>query len=100
MHPGPHPRPGNPWPNAEPSGVDLRYAVLLEPEPDGSAYNVIVPAIPEAHTWGATVEEALRMAREVIELCLEERRARGDEIPPSDADAARLESIEISLPAA
>ncbi|MBC5799983.1 MAG: type II toxin-antitoxin system HicB family antitoxin [Candidatus Eremiobacteraeota bacterium] len=80
--------------------VELRYAVLLEPEPDGSAYNVIVPALPEAHTWGETVEEALLMAREVIELCVAERRAVGDEIPPSDAGTARLEAVAISLPAA
>lgn len=78
--------------------MELRYAVLLEPE--GSAYNVIVPALPEAHTWGETVEEALKMAREVIVLCVAERRAQGEEIPPSDADTARLAAVEISLPAA
>ena len=54
--------------------MELRYAVVLEPEPDGSAYNVIVPALPEAHTWGATIEEAMRMAHDAIALCLEERR--------------------------
>jgi predicted RNase H-like HicB family nuclease len=80
--------------------VDIRYAVVLEPEPDGSAYNVIVPALPEAHTWGTTVEEALRMAREVIALCIEERQARGEDIPPGDAGAALLEAVEITLPAA
>ncbi|MEA2666167.1 MAG: HicB like antitoxin of bacterial toxin-antitoxin system [Candidatus Eremiobacteraeota bacterium] len=64
--------------------VELRYAVILEPEPDGSAYNVIVPALPEAHTWGSSVEEALAMAREVIELCVEERRAQREDVPPSD----------------
>jgi predicted RNase H-like HicB family nuclease len=80
--------------------VELRYAVMLEPEPDGSAYNVIVPALPEAHTWGANVEEALAMAREVIELCVEERRAQGEDVPPSDAATVRFETIAISVPAA
>jgi antitoxin HicB len=80
--------------------VELCYAVLLEPEADGSAYNVIVPALPEAHTWGETVEEALAMAREVIELCVRERQSRGEEIPPSDAGSARLEVVGVSLPAA
>ena len=80
--------------------MELRYAVVLEPEPDGSAYNVIVPALPEAHTWGATIEEALRMAHDVIALCLEERRSRGEEVPPSDAGTARLETVSITLPAA
>lgn len=80
--------------------MELRYAVLLEPEPDGTAFNVIIPALPEAHTWGETVDEALKMAREVIELCIAERRAHGDEIPPSDAGMGRLEAVEITLPAA
>jgi predicted RNase H-like HicB family nuclease len=84
----------------ESNRVELRYSVVLEPEPDGSAFNVIVPALPEAHTWGATVEEALAMAREVIELCVEDRLARGEEIPPSDAGKALLETVTISLPAA
>ena len=84
----------------EAHGVELRYVVVLEPEPDGSAYNVIIPALPEAHTWGATVPEALTNAREVIQLCIEERRAQGDDIPPSDADRARLETVVVSLPAA
>jgi antitoxin HicB len=91
---------GTPSSTAKLSFVELRYAVLLEPEPDGSAYNVIVPALPEAHTWGETVEEALAMAREVIEQCVRERQSRGEEIPPSDAGSARLEVVEVSLPAA
>jgi predicted RNase H-like HicB family nuclease len=66
------------------ASVELRYAVVLEPEPDGSAWNVIVPALPEAHTWGETPEQALSMAREVIALCVAERRARGEDIPPSE----------------
>jgi predicted RNase H-like HicB family nuclease len=78
--------------------VELHYAVVLEPE-DG-AYNVIVPALPEAHTWGESVEHALAMAREVIQLVVEERRSRGEEIPPSDAGFARFESVSITLPAA
>ena len=78
----------------------LRYAVVLEPEPDGSAWNVIVPALPEVHTFGDTPEEAIAMAREAIELCLAARRDQGDEIPASDADSARLERVVVAVPAA
>lgn len=84
----------------EANRVELRYVVVLKPEPDGSAYNVIVPAFPEAHTFGETVDEALAMAREVIELCLEDRQANGDEIPPSDADTVKLEAVTVTVPAA
>ncbi|HZW53291.1 MAG TPA: type II toxin-antitoxin system HicB family antitoxin [Candidatus Elarobacter sp.] len=44
--------------------MDVRYAVVLEPEPEGG-YSVSVPALPEAHTQGETIEEALADAREV-----------------------------------
>ena len=75
---------------------DRRYAVILEP--DDGAFSVIVPALPEIQTFGETREQALVMAREAIELSLEHRHSEGLEIPPSDADEARLERIEVSLP--
>jgi predicted RNase H-like HicB family nuclease len=80
--------------------ADLRYAVILEPEPDGSAFNVIVSAFPEVHTFGATVEEAVAMACEAIELSLEYLRDKGLEIPASHADVVRLEHVSVTYPAA
>jgi len=80
--------------------MDLAYRVVLEPEPGKSAYNVIVPAFPTAHTWGATVEEALANARELIELEVEDRRASGEPLPPSDVDTLVVETITVTLPAA
>ncbi len=44
----------------------MRYSVVLDPEEDGGAWNVTVPALPGCFTWGATVEEALVNAREAI----------------------------------
>jgi predicted RNase H-like HicB family nuclease len=52
--------------------MDPRYAVALEP--DEGAFQVIVPAFPEIHTFGETVEDALAMARDAIELSLAVRR--------------------------
>ena len=80
--------------------MDLAYRVILEPEPDKSAYNVIVPAFPKAHTWGGTVAEALAHAREVIELEIEDRQERGEPIPPSDVDTLVLETVTVTIPAA
>jgi predicted RNase H-like HicB family nuclease len=80
--------------------MDLAYRVILEPEPDKSAYNVIVPAFPKAHTWGGTIAEALAHAREVIELEIEDRTARGEPVPPSDVDTLVVETVTVSLPAA
>ncbi|HEY0395315.1 MAG TPA: type II toxin-antitoxin system HicB family antitoxin [Candidatus Elarobacter sp.] len=80
--------------------MDLAYRVILEPEPDKSAYNVLVPAFPAAHTWGATVAEALDNAREIIELEIEDRTARGEPVPPSDVETLVLETVTVTLPAA
>ena len=85
---------------AEVDRMDLAYRVILEPEPDKSAYNVIVPAFPKAHTFGNTVEEALANAREVIELELEDRTASGEPVPPSDVETLLVKTVTVTLPAA
>jgi antitoxin HicB len=78
--------------------VARSYAVILEPEAEGG-FSVIVPALPEAHTQGETVEECLANAGEAIALVLDVRAMLGEEIPSSDL-GARFERIEITLPAA
>jgi predicted RNase H-like HicB family nuclease len=42
----------------------------------------------------------LEHAREVIELEIEDRKERGEPLPPSDVDTLLLETITISVPAA
>jgi predicted RNase H-like HicB family nuclease len=74
----------------------LEYAVVVEPD-DGN-FSIIVPALPEVHTFGETAEEALQMAGEAIALALDYRRDNGLEIPPSDGGRARL--VTITVPAA
>jgi len=46
------------------------YEVILRQEPEGG-YTVIVPELPGCITYGETIEEALKMAEEAIELYLE-----------------------------
>ncbi len=76
--------------------VELRFTVVLEPgEPDEGGFVVSVPALPEAHTQGDTVEEALTNARDVIELCIRSRRAHGEDVPPSDVGATLVESVAV-----
>jgi len=48
----------------------LNYRVLLRKEPEGG-YTVIVPSLSGCVTYGDTVEQALKMAKEAIELYLE-----------------------------
>jgi predicted RNase H-like HicB family nuclease len=87
--------------SAKPSGMaDLRYRVILEPEDDGSAYNVVIPAFPHGHTFGANVEECLANAREVIELELDYLRDKGLPIPESDHADAPIAFISVPSSAA
>ncbi len=40
-------------------------------------YTVLVPALPGCITYGETVDEAIAMAKEAIEVYIEELRERG-----------------------
>lgn len=78
----------------------LSYRVMLEPDQDDGGFNVVIPAFPTAHTQGDNVEDALRNAREVIELELEYLVDKGLPVPPNDAENARLERVTVPAPAA
>ena len=41
---------------------------MYEPEPDGSAWNVSIPAIPSCNTYGRSLAEARRAIRECLSL--------------------------------
>jgi predicted RNase H-like HicB family nuclease len=61
----------------------MSYRVLLRKEPEGG-YTAMVPTLPGCVTFGDTIEEAITMAKEAIELYLESLRAHGDEIPTEE----------------
>jgi antitoxin HicB len=71
----------------------LQYTINLRPEPEGG-YTVLVPALPEVVTYGETEQEALRMAREAIELALEVRRDDGDDIPEDVVPLVRRVTVQ------
>ena len=77
--------------------MHVRYAIVLEPESDGG-FSVSIPALPEAHTQGDTIEEAIENAREAALAVVTDRYAHGESIPPSDADGVRLELISVPMP--
>jgi predicted RNase H-like HicB family nuclease len=58
----------------------MEYTIMVRKAPDGF-YIANCPLIPEAQTQGETYEECLANIREVLELCLEYRKERGEEIP-------------------
>jgi len=61
----------------------LRYKISLRKEPEGG-YTVTVPSLPGCVTYGDTIEEAINMAREAIQLYIESLKAHGEEIPTED----------------
>jgi antitoxin HicB len=59
------------------------YTGMLEPAEEG-CFVVHVPALPEVVTEGDSEAEPLAIAKEAIELALEERLAEGEVIPSAD----------------
>ncbi len=74
-----------------------RYTVLLIPEPEDGGYTVRVPALPECITQGDTVEEALEMAKDLIQLYLEYLAAQGEPIP-EEVERPQLAQVEVEVP--
>lgn len=62
---------------------ERRYKILLREEPEGG-YTVTVPVLPGCVTYGKTLDDAIRMAREAIELYIETLADEGEEIPTED----------------
>jgi len=60
--------------------MHYNYKILLTKEDEGG-YMVTVPALAGCLTQGDTIDEALIMAQEAIELYIEELKARGEKVP-------------------
>jgi antitoxin HicB len=71
----------------------LRYKIRIRPETDGT-YTVIVPSLPGCLTFGHTIEEALEMAKEAIEVYIESLAARGKEIPIEEDQIEATVTVE------
>lgn len=59
-----------------------RYSVVIEWSDEDGVYVVTLPEFPGCHTHGATREEALKNAQEVIELVVDTDRELGRPLPP------------------
>lgn len=56
------------------------YKIHLQKEPEGG-FTVSVPALPGCITYGENIDEAIAMAKEAIELFIEELQERDEAIP-------------------
>ena len=69
----------------------MTFLVAIQKDPQ-SSYGVSVPDLPGCVTAGDTIEEALTMAREAIQLHLEGMLEDGLELPEPTEDFDRLRS--------
>ena len=60
--------------------MNRTYRINLRKEEEGG-YTVFVPSLSGCITYGETVDEAIDMAKEAIELYIEELQDRGESIP-------------------
>jgi predicted RNase H-like HicB family nuclease len=62
--------------------MKLQYSILIQWSDEDQKYVVSLPEFgPYAHTHGDTYEEALKNGQEVLELLIEDYRARGRMLP-------------------
>lgn len=73
----------------------LTYRIILKKEPEGG-YTVLVPSLPGCVTYGKTIEEAIKMAQEAIELYIESLRAHNEEIPTDEDTFEYTLTLKIS----
>ena len=72
----------------------LSCRILLRKEPEGG-YTVIVPSLPGCVTYGNTIEEAIEMAKEAIELYIESLKEHGEEIPTEEGTLEYTLTVEV-----
>lgn len=58
----------------------LSYKILFRKDYEGG-YVVTVPVLPGCITYGNDIDHAMAMAKEAIELYIEELKSRNEEIP-------------------
>jgi len=72
------------------------YFAVFEPAKEGG-YNVSFPDFPGCVTFGKTFEEAKKMAKEVLELWIEELRSQKQKIYIR-GNRPIIDEIQIALP--
>jgi len=60
-----------------------RFNIVLRPEPEGG-FTAIVPALPGCVTYGRTLTEAKKMAKDAISGYIESLKKHGEPIPTDD----------------
>lgn len=75
---------------------DRRYTIILYPDTEEGGYTVIVPALPGCITQGETIEEAIAMGKDAIQLYVETLLADGLPVPE---EQEHLQAIVVGIAA-
>lgn len=70
----------------------LTFRVILQPEPEGG-YTIYVPSLSGCISWGKDIREARVMAKEAINLFLDELQESGEPIPDDSQTLAFIFTI-------
>jgi antitoxin HicB len=67
---------------------------MLRWEPEDEVYTAWVPSLPGCVTFGNTIEEALEMVRDAIEIYVETLISHGEEVPTDESVIERTVEIQ------
>jgi len=73
---------------------NLQFQVIIEQDEAG-LFVAECPALKACYTQGRTFEEAVDNIRDVIALCIQDLKARGQEIPVQ-AEIVGLKRVEVA----
>jgi antitoxin HicB len=72
------------------------YNIMLRPEPEGG-YTAIVPALPGCVTYGRTLTEARKMAKDAISGYIKSLRKHKERVPTDDETLVASLDLEYSF---
>lgn len=74
---------------------NMRFHLVLQEEPEGG-FTVVVPSLPGCITFGRNLAHAKKMAKEAIELYLEDLLANNEPLPQESS--LYTSEIEVTVP--
>jgi predicted RNase H-like HicB family nuclease len=71
------------------------FQVVIEQDEDG-VFVAEVPGIQACYAQGDTFEEAMTNIKDVLEMCLEEMKSRGEQVP-AQSEIIGVKRLEVAM---
>ena len=75
----------------------MRFTVVLFRDEETDSFEAVVPALTNCVILGKTIEHALAMAQELVEIRIAEMAESGEEIP-GETEASLVGVVEVRVP--